>query len=157
MAGRSLEEVRAAHAARARKHLHEVRPDLPTTFVDAIERALEPVPERRLESAAALRSRLAGAPRPDVVAPYASRRRQAFLVLASLAATGVLGALAWRSRPGARPAEGGSHVLRFVVPPPANVSFAEGSRNVAARSPTERASPSWPRRRRAKRGSTSGP
>jgi Tol biopolymer transport system component len=133
--GRSLDEVRAAHAGHARKHLHEVRPDLPTTFVDAIERALEPVPERRLESAAALRSRLTGAPRPDVVAPHASRRRQVALALASLGAVGLLAALAWRARPGARPAEGRSPVLSFVIPPPARLSFAEGSRNVAAVSP----------------------
>jgi TolB-like protein/tRNA A-37 threonylcarbamoyl transferase component Bud32/Flp pilus assembly protein TadD len=56
--GRTLPEVRQAHAAGARQQLHAVRPDLHGEFVEIVERALDPDPHKRFSSAADLRRAL---------------------------------------------------------------------------------------------------
>ncbi len=48
---RSIDELRAAHAAGLRRSLLDARPDLPAAFVQAIERATAPDPDRRPGSA----------------------------------------------------------------------------------------------------------
>jgi serine/threonine-protein kinase len=48
--GRSLEEMRAAHARGARVLLHDERPDLPAAFVQVVDRALDPDPQKRYET-----------------------------------------------------------------------------------------------------------
>ncbi|MGE3509672.1 MAG: protein kinase [Vicinamibacterales bacterium] len=49
--GKSLRDVRAAHASRRALRLSEVRADLPLTFVRAVDRALSTDPRRRIPSA----------------------------------------------------------------------------------------------------------
>jgi predicted Ser/Thr protein kinase len=61
VAGRRLVEVTLEHAAGRRRHLADCRPDLPNAFVRVVERALDPRPEARYESAGALLSDLAAA------------------------------------------------------------------------------------------------
>jgi serine/threonine protein kinase/tetratricopeptide (TPR) repeat protein len=56
--GRTLQEVRQAHAACARLSLRDVRPDLPREFVDIVDRALHPDPRKRFSSAGDLRGAL---------------------------------------------------------------------------------------------------
>jgi eukaryotic-like serine/threonine-protein kinase len=50
----SLDELRVAHAAGARMRLTDVRPELPEDFVRLVERALDPDPARRFQSAGAM-------------------------------------------------------------------------------------------------------
>jgi eukaryotic-like serine/threonine-protein kinase len=57
--GRSLKEVREAHADGTRTRLFTVRPELPSAFVHLIDRALDPNPANRYESPAALGAELA--------------------------------------------------------------------------------------------------
>ena len=51
VSGSSSEDLKLAHARGERKRLAEVRPDLPTPFIAAIERALDPDPARRYAGA----------------------------------------------------------------------------------------------------------
>ena len=52
--GRSTPDVRRAHEENARVSLRTARPDVPASLVAVIDRALDPQPARRYESAAAL-------------------------------------------------------------------------------------------------------
>jgi serine/threonine protein kinase/tetratricopeptide (TPR) repeat protein len=47
----TLEELRGKHAQRTHTNLHDVRPDLPDSFVSVVERAIEVEPERRYATA----------------------------------------------------------------------------------------------------------
>jgi serine/threonine protein kinase/Tfp pilus assembly protein PilF len=53
-AARTLLELRDAHQSARRRRLHDLRPDLPEGFVHVVERALEPSPQSRYQSAGAL-------------------------------------------------------------------------------------------------------
>jgi serine/threonine protein kinase/tetratricopeptide (TPR) repeat protein len=57
--GRSLKEVREAHADGRRTPLDTARPNLPSAFVDIIDRALDPNPDNRYDSPDALGAELA--------------------------------------------------------------------------------------------------
>ena len=57
--GRTREEVQAAHRRQERHHLRDVRPDLPEEFVQTVQRALDPDPQRRYQGAGAFESALA--------------------------------------------------------------------------------------------------
>jgi serine/threonine-protein kinase len=57
-----LDALRTAHADGARIYLRDLRPDLPDTLVDCIERALEPDPASRFATAGAMERALAKAP-----------------------------------------------------------------------------------------------
>ena len=57
----SLEGLRTAHSHRERRRLRDVRPDLPSAFVLAVDAATAPLPERRPESAGALEGLLEAA------------------------------------------------------------------------------------------------
>jgi eukaryotic-like serine/threonine-protein kinase len=59
--GGSLEELREAHAAGRVHRLHDVRPDLPEAFVQAVESAIAPDPSQRVASAGALQTALGAA------------------------------------------------------------------------------------------------
>jgi hypothetical protein len=52
--GRTVEELRAAHMVGRRRLLSERRPELPLPFIQVVERALAPDPERRFSSVSAL-------------------------------------------------------------------------------------------------------
>jgi tRNA A-37 threonylcarbamoyl transferase component Bud32 len=77
----TLDEVTAAHAAGTRRRLRDERPDLSPAFVDVIERAIDPDPSRRFQTAGALEMALAAAwptpaapQRPDPQHPARSFR-----------------------------------------------------------------------------------
>src|SRR5581483_11524070 len=57
----SMPELSAAHHARKRRRLIDLRPDLPAAFVEVVERALMPNPQDRFESAGALQAALSRA------------------------------------------------------------------------------------------------
>ena len=56
--GRSLRDLRDAHARGTRQSMEALRPDLPGPIRQAIDRALDPDPERRFESGAAMAAAL---------------------------------------------------------------------------------------------------
>jgi hypothetical protein len=58
--GASIDELVEAHRRGDRRRLRDVRPDLPDQFVSVVERALDPDPERRYESAGDMEIALAG-------------------------------------------------------------------------------------------------
>jgi serine/threonine protein kinase/tetratricopeptide (TPR) repeat protein len=55
----TVEELKAAHAAEAVRHLHDARPDLPDAFVSVVERSLRRDPAQRFPSAGAMQAALA--------------------------------------------------------------------------------------------------
>lgn len=83
----TLAELREKHARGERESLRAARPDLPSAFVTAVERALDPEPSRRWPDAGAFERALAGAivpPAPAPLAPRALRARGGMLVAAAL-------------------------------------------------------------------------
>ena len=56
--GRTAADIREAHGKQRRSWLRDARPDLPDTFVQAVERALEFDPDKRYESAGAMEDAL---------------------------------------------------------------------------------------------------
>jgi len=59
LAGRTLRDIREAHAAGRRRLLRDLRADLPRSFIDAIDRAAAANPAQRFATAGALESALA--------------------------------------------------------------------------------------------------
>jgi tetratricopeptide (TPR) repeat protein len=107
--GRTLGEIREAHASRRRRSLGDVKGDVPAGFVKLVERALELDPDRRYESAEAMEAALnsvepRGLPsRPpetvhDIQGMFRSRTLQ-LSVLTLLVAAGVTAAVAMRPDP----------------------------------------------------------
>jgi serine/threonine-protein kinase len=98
--GRTVTDLRRAHHAGSRLILRAIRPDVPSWFARAIERAIDPAPGGRFHSASAFGAALGNAK------PRAIQRR---LLAGALAAAVALGAgLVWRERsreaPGSIPA-----------------------------------------------------
>jgi serine/threonine-protein kinase len=116
----SLEELRARHARREVRRLHDRRPDLDAAFVRVVDRALDPNPAQRYATAGELQSALAavaGSTRSDArpleaspAAAAAQGRAGSFRwtrIVPVLALALVLGAtafLVWRARTRAAPA-----------------------------------------------------
>jgi serine/threonine protein kinase len=75
--GHSVQEIRAKHSRGERTFLRDARPDLPDDFVQIVERALSPEPDRRYEGAGAMEAAVASAPRKplDTSAPRLRLRR----------------------------------------------------------------------------------
>lgn len=93
VSGRSLDQVRGAHATGTRVRLRDTRPDLPAAFVRTIERALEAAPAERFQTAGAFEAALEAAlllERPP--APVSPRWR---LAMGATAAAALAGAIAW--------------------------------------------------------------
>ena len=66
--GRTVREIRGAHEGGQRTAVQVARPDVPPKLARIIERAIDPRPERRYESADALGAELAALmPRPKIV------------------------------------------------------------------------------------------
>lgn len=61
----SVAGVKRAHDARKRTFLRDARPDLPDAFVQVVERALQPEPERRFASAGEMEHALLESVRPE--------------------------------------------------------------------------------------------
>jgi serine/threonine protein kinase/tetratricopeptide (TPR) repeat protein len=87
--GKSVREIREAHAAGARTPLAAARPDLPTRFVRIVDRALDPSPEHRYGSPADLGHELNALRAADARSTATPRRRTwtagAFAAVAILA------------------------------------------------------------------------
>ena len=81
--GQTVADIRAAHGSSARVSLRDARPDVPVRLARAIERAIDPVADRRFQSASAF-----GAALQD--ATYGIERRR--LIYGAMAATLVLAA-----------------------------------------------------------------
>ena len=98
--GASLSELVLKHSAGERRLLSDLRPDLPTSFVQVVQRALSPKPEQRQQSAGALMAELSRAmphvrqdegDTPALVAPPApAPRRLSFAVRLAIGAAAVL-------------------------------------------------------------------
>lgn len=56
--GRSRDEIEQAHHRRERRHLRDLRPDLPEEFIETVERAIEFEPAQRHRSAGAFEAAL---------------------------------------------------------------------------------------------------
>lgn len=82
VAGRSLDEIRQAHAQGKAVPLGAIRPDLPNSFLRLVDRATAPNPADRFDSASEMKGAFAALTRP--------RRRQPILA-ASLALAATLG------------------------------------------------------------------
>lgn len=102
--GRSLKEIREAHALGARTPLAVARPDLPSGFVRTIDRALDPNPRHRYDSSDRLRAELAfliprGVDEHSSSAVVARRKWRSLAIAAALALTAGVGAAArwWTS------------------------------------------------------------
>jgi serine/threonine protein kinase/tetratricopeptide (TPR) repeat protein len=94
--GRTVTEIRQAHAVGSRLSLRGSRPNVSSRLVRAIEHAIDPLPDHRFQSASAF-----GAALTDATAGVTRRR----LIGAAIAATVVLtaGGLAWREHLRAAP------------------------------------------------------
>jgi serine/threonine protein kinase len=130
--GDTLDEIVETHARRKVTRLHDVRSDLPTPFVDVVERALAPNPVDRFESAGALQQALArtsvGVAEPD--SPARRGRGVVASISAAVAALAVAGlaALFWPALPSPAP------VVLNLSPPP-GLTFTPSARNVPTISP----------------------
>ena len=97
--GRTSEAVRAAHRGGEQRRLIDLRPDLPTQFVQVVERALARDPAQRFRTAgdmAAALTRVFPAPDADgttatvVVQPRASIKRRGLLAAAAVFVVAIL-------------------------------------------------------------------
>lgn len=107
--GASMEQLIAAHIGGQRRNLRDARPDLPDSFVEAVERALEPDPGRRFATAGDMlavftrgdfrHTAAHGSPATHAVSPRVRRWTVALAAAACMLA--VVGAFAywWSSRP----------------------------------------------------------
>jgi TolB-like protein len=102
--GVDVDGLRDAHADGERRWLRDLRPDLPSDLVQAIERALEADPARRFESAGEMERALAGAlhlaptSRPEIVAARWSWSMPAFALAALALVSVVTGLIVWSNR-----------------------------------------------------------
>ena len=129
----SLEGIGDAHRRRERKRLQDLRPELPTRFVQVVERALEPDPAKRFESAGALQAALVSATQ-TVSDGAVSRVGMPPMIAAAVALTLMIaaaGVTAWLlTRPG--PDLG---LRTFGIEAPPGTKFPDSSRNSPTLSP----------------------
>ena len=127
--GATMADVAAAHDRGTRRYLRDVRPDLPTSFVQVVERALASDPAARFATAGAFEGALVGlAP----AKPSVSRRTLVGVLMAG-AAIAVAAVASWLSR-GTPPAPLAvpSEIRTVAVLPfdhngtPADESFSRG-------------------------------
>jgi serine/threonine-protein kinase len=120
VSGRSLADLREAHHAGRRMRLRDERPDLPDTFIEVVERALEIDPESRHQSAGTMEAALARVVAKTEAPARVGRRTRSVSVAAAaviVMSVGLL-ALAWRERQwgssGSRPSTAAS--IAFPAP-----------------------------------------
>ena len=135
----AVEALHKAHAAGHVTRLRDLRPDLPSTFVRVIDRAIAPDPGERYGSAGELEADLSGSIHGEPIAPPASARHPmkrwpAIAVIAAIVvAVGVL-ALGWPPFRGTRaPVIAAVAIRSIAVLPLVNLSgdpaqdyFADG-------------------------------
>ncbi|MGE0816283.1 MAG: protein kinase [Vicinamibacterales bacterium] len=102
--GRSLDEIRTAHAGGVRARLRDARPDLPAAFVRAVERAIAAAPHDRFATAGEFESAL---DQPTPVTGSTSPRASTALRFAmGTAAAVATAAIAWMATGASRNASG---------------------------------------------------
>jgi TolB-like protein/tetratricopeptide (TPR) repeat protein len=106
-----------------------VRPDLPSAFVAAVERALDPDPAKRFASAGEMESALRAvleaprpAPRVQPVRRPGLRSRIGFVAVAAALVAVVVGLIVWGRQPAGGAADGGAKAARIAVLPLSNLS-----------------------------------
>jgi serine/threonine protein kinase len=127
--GARLKDIEAQHRLNKPQRLHDLRPDLPAAFVEIVERALNPDPEKRFESCGAFHEAVA---RPLLPQAKPSRSAVAARVAGTLALGAALSAaafLAWGGLTADR------EPLIFSILPPQGARLTESIRNVASVSP----------------------
>jgi eukaryotic-like serine/threonine-protein kinase len=90
--GRTVSDIRAAHRTGSRVRLRDARPDVPAPLARAIERAVDPIPDRRFPTAAAFGAAL------ERVTVGLGRRRMLYVATA-VAVILVGGIIVWETRP----------------------------------------------------------
>jgi hypothetical protein len=111
--GKTVEEVRGAHARGEHRRLRDLRADLPSAFVDVIERALAIEPVARFESAGAFEAALRGLQSGTSMGVSEPRQRARWTwPVAAACATAALLLLFWQPWRSAAP----TPVQRFVLP-----------------------------------------
>jgi Tol biopolymer transport system component len=135
----SLRDLRVAHGDRATRDVRSLRPDVSAKLARIIQRAIDPQPERRYESAAAITAHLASLkPRPRLL-PLAN----ALAVAAALAALVWIGA-ELRERWAASPsAPGAALAAEAATSPTTASSFAALGVTPATSLPGEESNPAF--------------
>jgi Tfp pilus assembly protein PilF/TolB-like protein len=129
--GASVESLQRAHEQGRRLRLSDARPDLPSPFVEIVERAIASDPAARFESAGAMQAALSeyvvvreAEPKPGTRSSTRAGMAVAALVIAAL----VLAAVWWSNRVAVAPADGvwtmAVRPLRDLNPDPAQRYFA---------------------------------
>ena len=98
--GGNIADVERAHRLGNRRHLRDVRPDLPSAFISIVERACNPDPTLRYQTAGGLEAALGlilAPAKADGGVPHPSGRRRRVLVPVSIAGAVLCGAgvFAW--------------------------------------------------------------
>jgi serine/threonine protein kinase/Tol biopolymer transport system component len=110
--GRSVSQIRDAHRDGSRATLASLRSDLPTALVAVINKALDPEPALRFESAKDIESALTGTTGPVVIDQNLSIRKWSLAVTIVVA---LAGALAWNVRNSGEK-DGGNEAQAGLVP-----------------------------------------
>ena len=140
----TFDELRNAHAHGERRHLHDLRPDLPDAFVSVVEHALNIIPEQRYSTAGEMQSALAEAidvreerGRSAANDRAWSRRLMYGAAVAVLSLCAALGIWLWRG-PAAQPAGvGAGHAAILAILPFQNLSADPGEAYLANAVPME--------------------
>lgn len=137
VSGRNMPEIAANHRAGKRRHLQDLRSDLPATFVQVVERALAGDAQSRFESAGAMQAAISGIGQAMSVDRKEEGRLGRATILAAVGVTALIAAavILLASRVGERPAT--DPVFLELAPPP-GTTLTEGARNVPAISPDGR-------------------
>ena len=110
IAAATMEQLKAAHGQRQVRRLRDVRPDLPSSFITVIDRALDPDPAARYQTAGEMEAALRDLPiafqplklvstptAPSTISTSSVWRPAAVLALAGLLAV-VIGLIVWQMR-----------------------------------------------------------
>lgn len=130
----SVDGITSAHKAGRRQKLQDLRPELPTSFVQLVERALAIDPDQRFESAGAMLQAIAAAGHSSHGPALSAARPSLWVaaiwsVMAAAAAAAIVAVVLWPESP-TEPAP------RLVsIEPPPGTRFSDSTRNVPALSP----------------------
>ena len=96
--GRTLAEIKRAHATGERVPVGEARPDLPRTFIDIIDTLLATQPGHRYQTAAAVEAALRRWLEPTAVEPRRPARYAMAVIAGAILLTAVIAGGVWRYR-----------------------------------------------------------
>jgi len=134
--GTSFDEIARAHLEGRRQRLRDVRPDLPISFIDAVESALAPKIEDRCASVGTLHESLRPGRTYETDGGAGDNRWKRGAMAGAIVSGALLIALGVNaSRPAPLPPPFGRQPLHFAVSSPPQVSLTAGSRNSASVSP----------------------